>query len=160
MRVGPVPSSKPSSSTSQLIDLIRFSGSLGVAVNVICWRVWGFLGRWSTVAAGGRLGIVTVPVATSGAPLASTTLTLNGYAPGIVNCFWTLSPEVSNVPSSLRSHVVASGRPSGSVDVEPNVTGPSVVGAAGEIVNAALGGWLVAVTVFVAMSVAPLESVT
>ena len=71
----------------------------------------------------------------------------------------TTPPERSNLPSLLRSHSCLASGPSGSPEVDANVTSLPSTGLAGETVKAACGGALTGI-VPVAMPNPPPVSVT
>ena len=81
--------------------------------------------------------------------------------PAFVNVRVALVPvPSSNLPSSFRSQASVTVCPSGSDDVEVNVTGSPVLGDTGSTPNAAVGARLLIVTVWLIVAVPPSSSVT
>src|SRR3954471_11171769 len=112
-------------------------------------------------ATGLRLATVTVCEIEGLAPLSSVYCRRTVYVPALLNDFVAVVPVPSSkAPSLSRSHACAAIEPSGSDELDVNVTGSRVSGAAGALENAATGGRFATVTVLDTVVLAPLSSVT
>ena len=93
-------------------------------------------------------------------PLSSVTFKVTVCGPGDEKLVCTCVPLVSKLPLLSRSQAVDWIEPSGSLELEVNVTRSPELGFCGEKSNDAVGARSPTLIVFVATSVAPLSSVT